>query len=490
MSASPSLASRAVLAVVLLIGFYALAVAIAAVLVWIPVAEYQVLHRVDGRLAIACIAGALVILSSLVPRPDRFVAPGPRLEPGDHPRLFQELASVAHATDQAMPIEVYLVPDVNAWVSERGGTMGFGARRVMGLGLPLLQTLSVSEMRAVLAHEFGHYHGGDTRLGPWLFKTRAAIGRTLQGLRNSDLLQKPFEWYGTMFLRITHGVSRAQEFAADALAARVAGASALQSGLRRIRGAAEAYGPYWHREVVPVLSAGFRPPVADGFARFVARPAVAHAMAASVEEAIREADTDPFDTHPPLAERIAAVAGIVAVSGSRDDRPALCLLSDVAAIEREMVAGLTSDPVAAHRLQPVRWEEVGPRVVLPAWEQAVGQFAEPLSAMTVGDLPRNVAQVDDCAKVLVERNAPLSAEQRRAPAMWVLGAALGLIVVRPGSAIRSLPGEPVIVATPDGDFDPMAVVRALAAGEMTDAEWHEHCERLGIAGRALAVRPG
>ena len=91
-----------------------------------------------------------------------------------------------------MPTEVYLVADVNAFVTTRGGFMGFGSRRVMGLGLPLLQTLGVRELRAVLAHEFGHYHGGDTKLGPWIYKTRAAIGRTLQGLAGySAMLQKP-----------------------------------------------------------------------------------------------------------------------------------------------------------------------------------------------------------------------------------------------------------------------------------------------------------
>ena len=63
-------------------------------------------------------------------------------------------------------------------VAERGGVMGAGSRRVMGVGLPLLDLLTVPQFRAVLAHEFGHFVGGDTRLGPWIYKTRAAIGRT------------------------------------------------------------------------------------------------------------------------------------------------------------------------------------------------------------------------------------------------------------------------------------------------------------------------
>ena len=87
-----------------------------------------------------------------------------------------------------MPSEVYLTAEVNAWVMDRGGMMGFGSRRVMGLGLSLLQVLSVSQLRAVVAHEFGHFHGGDTKLGPWIYKTRAAIGRTLEGLAECSSL--------------------------------------------------------------------------------------------------------------------------------------------------------------------------------------------------------------------------------------------------------------------------------------------------------------
>jgi len=55
-----------------------------------------------------------------------------------------------------MPKEVYLIADVNASVAQRGGILGVGSRRVVGLGLPLTRILSVAQLRAVLAHEFGH----------------------------------------------------------------------------------------------------------------------------------------------------------------------------------------------------------------------------------------------------------------------------------------------------------------------------------------------
>lgn len=97
------------------------------------------------------------MLRSLVPRRDRFNAPGPRLEVSCHPRLFAEIERLATSLAEPLPQDVYLIPDVNAWVAERGGSTALGSRRVMGLGLPLLQILTVSQFRAVLAHEFGHY---------------------------------------------------------------------------------------------------------------------------------------------------------------------------------------------------------------------------------------------------------------------------------------------------------------------------------------------
>ena len=39
-------------------------------------------------------------------------------------------------TAQTMPEEVYVVNAVNAFVAQRGGIMGIGSRRVMGIGLP------------------------------------------------------------------------------------------------------------------------------------------------------------------------------------------------------------------------------------------------------------------------------------------------------------------------------------------------------------------
>src|SRR5882672_9777974 len=148
-----SLRTRALLAVALTVGFYVLALGLIAALVAIVF-----IPHVPGRVIGFCIFGAILIAVAIVPRPSRFTPPGPMLNPAGQPRLFATLDEVARAVGEPMPAEVYITPEFNAGVLQRG------RRRVMVLGLQLMQVMSVSEMRAVLAHDFGHYHGGDTKL--------------------------------------------------------------------------------------------------------------------------------------------------------------------------------------------------------------------------------------------------------------------------------------------------------------------------------------
>jgi Zn-dependent protease with chaperone function len=486
MNTSGSVAGRAALAVGLMFGFYLLALAIASALVWVPVAEVIYTHRLHPKIALICLFGAGSILWSILPRWDRFEAPGPLLEPAGHPRLFAELEGVARATGQAMPSEVFLVGDVNAWVAQRGGVMGFFSRRVMGIGLPLLQTLSVSELRAVLAHEFGHFHGGDTRLGPWVYKTRSAIGRTLGGLGNS-LISIPFRLYGNLFMGISQAVSRRQELGADALASRVAGSRPLVEGLKKLAPAAAGYEAYWSQEVLPVVQAGFLPPIAEGFQRFAADARVSTAQAKVLEQALRQEETNPYDTHPSLAERIAAASVLPEGPDPSDEPPAISLLSDVPDLERRWFATVF-DAASVGKLVRVAWEQVVPSVFLPLWRDAVQKNAAVLEGSTVGDLPRFIAEGNARARLLPGPLAPDdSADSRKEFVRWL--AATGTIVAleRAGWTIKAPPGGAPVSARQNGDeLLPFDALRKVADGSLTGDAWRDETSRLGVAGLPLA----
>lgn len=463
---------RVALAVLLTIGFYGLALGIAAGLLLIAWLLWVNGHHVN-RITAFCVIGAGAILWSIVPRPERFRAPGPALEAASNPRLFKELNDVAAKVGEPMPHEVYLVPEVNAGVRERGGFMGFRGRRVMLLGLPLLQVLTVSEMRAVLAHEFGHYHGGDTRLAPWIYKTREAIIRTVRHLSgNSSLLHLPFVWYGQLFLRVTQAISRRQEFAADALAARTVGARPLTNGLRTVFGAALAFDGYWRNEVVPVLNAGFLPPLADGFAQFRREPRIAEAINKATQEEMMTPRLDPYDSHPSLPDRIKALEALPPGPEPGSEPPALSLLENAAGAETPLAASLLKPGAPA--LRPVSWSDVGIEVQVPYWEARVRRDAQVLAGQTVADI----------ARLIPPATWDESSQRSRA---LTIAAALAVALVGSGWSVESLPAaEPVLRRGADS-LAPFLVVQELLEGKLADQAWKQRAAALGIGNLRLSV---
>ncbi len=482
---SSSLAARALTAVALLVGFYILALSIAAVLVYIPYAELVYAHRIHFKLAFGCIAAAAVILWSIVPHIDRFVAPGPELRPERHPELFKAIREVGERTKQELPASVYIVPEMNAWVTQRGGFMGIGSNRVMGIGLPLLQITTVSQFKAILAHEFGHYYGGDTSLGPWIYKTRRAIGRTLYSLGEGSWIQKPFIWYGNLFLRITHAISRQQEYAADRLAARIYGPDAAIAGLRAVYGYSSLFQSYWYNEVSPVLNAGRRPPLAEGFQRFVDAPPTAAAVQSSLEEEMQGREENSYETHPSLPKRIEALSSLPKRKPTEKDPLALSLLRDVPALEIEMFSHI-GDEQNMKELKPINWDAVGREIYQPLWEGAVGKHAAVFGALTAETITNAASDLASFGEKLVQPGEPAAGEEeRRQRAAGLLGAALTLSLHRQGWTMRLMPGEEVILERGGVSLQPFVVVKELADGKMKGEDWKRRCAEAGIAGRPL-----
>jgi Zn-dependent protease with chaperone function len=483
--AQSSMAVRAALAVALMIGFYVLAIIVAAFLFLVPWLQAYLLGRVFVQLSLASVVSGCIILWSILPRPDRFDPPGPRLEATSQPELFQVIETVARSTGQPPPEEVYLIPDVNAWVAQRGGMMGFGSRPVMGLGLSLLQLLTVAQLRAVLAHEFGHFHGGDTRLAPWVYKTRAAIGRTLAGLGDrAKLVHIPFEIYGNFFLRVTHGVSRQQELNADAMAARVEGVSALADGLKITHGAAPAFAAYWQTEVAPLLQAGVLPPLANGFGRFVSAGGVSESIKETVDFDIREGRSDPYDTHPPLRERLEALGA--ADQGAAPSPTAISLLRELPELERAL---LRFARVNVDRMRPVAWEDVGEQVLRP-WYRSRAEAGSPALAGVVADrLPEVAGRILDLDRALDTSGEVVAEGVRRQRGAWFLGVVLANALARAGWVVESGPGRSVRLTCGEQYLEPFTETEALVKGRTPPHEWRERCSAWGISGLVLAEPP-
>lgn len=409
-----SLTRRAVLALALWAGFWGLGLLLAALLLWLPVAQAE--HQgVPGLTGLLAGAGGVWVLWALRPRSwlgDRRPDASPRpLEREAVPALFAFLEDCARRSGAAAPDEVHLLPSATAFIGLWPQGLFRRRKQVVGLGLPLFEWLTREELASVLAHELGHRRGGDLLLGPWVLRTRHGLATAIGSLEGSAFfLDAPFRAYGQLFLGVTGAVSRGQELAADAHAAAVHGVAAAREALERVHQLGPAWEVYFHLVAMPLLEAGCRLPLLEGFRRFRTQPALRSEVAEALQEASQRRP-DPADTHPGLEERLAALgpAGVVSGAGVRGE--CLELLGGEAAGEAAWYAR-----AAPAELPAVSWEEVGSAVLLPRLLKRYAQSPYPPATTSPLDL------------------APLAADPR---AFWGRVRAPGPSLLSPASEARS-----------------------------------------------------
>jgi len=453
-----SLARRTWAALGLMIGFYSMVIGISVavfvvssgLLTWL-VGERQ--EQVFGMSAGLGLALFIMAFPSIIKRKPA----GVRLDPKNQPELFDRLARIAQLTGHKMPVEVILTTQATAWALPFGMT-GIGNKWVLGLGLPLIQTHTVSQFDAVLAHEFGHALVGDTRLSPIISETHSAIERVIDFLEAfCPPLKKPFALYRRMFLRIILPTARGQECAADRLAASVAGSDAIIESLRTLTRISEVTSDYFDWEVCCISNAGFIPPVVEGFATKLSYPSVIASMDEALAKELAKSQPDDRDPHPHLAQRIAMLEQ-VAPCNNPDKTPALSLLRDLPSLEHQLIVSRMR--VKNKKLKPIAWTDVGASVWIPTWERIAIEWSQRIMGETIGSL--------------FDRAGTLNSK-----GCQVFGIGLACRLHRAGWTVESGPG---IHSLTKGalKLNPFETVNQIAAGQFTREEWNARISALGL----------
>jgi Zn-dependent protease with chaperone function len=259
----------------------------------------------------------LVVMIGIVGEALWIHIPAPRglvLGRNEAPALWAEIERIRGELRAPAPHQVLISDEMNASVAQvpRLGILGFH-RTYITVGLPLAASLTADEFRAVLAHEYGHVAGQHGRSGLRIhraFVTWSQLLETLQERQSASVavFRAFVRWYAPFLAAYSAVLRRQQEFEADQDAARVAGASATASLLCRLGVATrfmhEAFWPSVFKEV------GTRPQApADVLRRYLDQGpgAVRHPDAARWLQADAAEATEPWDSHPSLADRLGAM---------------------------------------------------------------------------------------------------------------------------------------------------------------------------------------
>lgn len=179
----------------------------------------------------------------------------------DEPELFKLIKEIVQKVGTDFPKKVYLSSDVNACVFYDSSfwSMLFPTKKNLQIGLGLVNTVSKSELKAILSHEFGHFSQKTMKLGSYVYHVNQVIHnllyqndgyeRLIQNWSGGNayiaffvglavriilgiqwILQKLYEVVNKSYM----GLSREMEFHADEVAASVTGIEPIKSSLLRM----------------------------------------------------------------------------------------------------------------------------------------------------------------------------------------------------------------------------------------------------------------
>lgn len=217
----------------------------------------------------ACAAFLCVFMLKALFFVNRGGAPGHvEIRPEDQPKLFAFLNQLADEAGAPRPHRVYLSARVNAAVFYDLSILNllFPSRKNLEIGLSLVNVLTLSEFKAVLAHEFGHFAQRSMAIGSWVYiaqqiaahviAKRDALDKFLQVLSRIDLR---IAWVGWLLSLIVWSIrslldtvfrlvvlaqralSRQMEFQADLVAVALTGSDELVHALHKLQSADEAW---------------------------------------------------------------------------------------------------------------------------------------------------------------------------------------------------------------------------------------------------------
>ncbi|MGJ3704910.1 M48 family metallopeptidase [Variovorax sp. AFSI2.2] len=265
---------------------------------------YVKLIAIAGIAAAAAVFYAIYTLFKKLPSGNEIE--GEVVAEADAPRLWERIRQLATRVKTAPPDQIVAGIDTNFFVTEApcqvGGRTLDG--RTLFVSIPLLRVLDQSEADAVLAHELAHLGGGDTR-------SSAALGPKLQQfdqytwkMRSGGLTivaHYLLRLYRMIFAFALARDSREREYKADRVSASLTAPGAIVQSLIKI----SAYASYRNDVERKLFAQNQEHDGALGIAGFVAAGLPPYANSEAFIETMKTADVPhPYDTHPPLLERM------------------------------------------------------------------------------------------------------------------------------------------------------------------------------------------
>lgn len=313
--------------------------------------NYRALILLIGAIIIAgiCVKTVLGPLFKIFERPK---PKGEKITRADYPELFEVIDDVVKKVDCLDPKNVYISNECNAYVYNPG-LLGylFHGRQNLTIGLPLLMAFNKTELKAILAHEFGHFTQKSVSVNRTANLSEficASIDRMKDQLENAD--PDSYEWMAAWFGRLAtkimtrqyhkvaplNGVlSRAQEYDADSYSYKVVGTEGAVSALSKLSYLSQRWNwsmnllcEYMKEKRIPEDVFAFASQFLESENRFKPITPSQHLESPVCEISSRITPEDNTDTHPATPDRCRAILQKPYERTDWNDDPALSYFKD------------------------------------------------------------------------------------------------------------------------------------------------------------------
>lgn len=184
-----------------------------------------------------------------------------KLLENEQPEIWSFVLKICEETGAPIPKSIFVDPDVNAYVAYSNSWLSliFPVRKELTIGLGLIDCTNLTEFKAILSHEFGHFSQRSMKIGSYIITantiihdmiyTRDKFDEILAHWRSIDFrlsapawIIMPLIWAIRELLKLFYqllnlmysSLSREMEFNADKVAVSTTGSLAIVSALWKL----------------------------------------------------------------------------------------------------------------------------------------------------------------------------------------------------------------------------------------------------------------
>jgi Zn-dependent protease with chaperone function len=268
----------------------------------------------------------------------------------DCPQLFAAIEEVALRVETDPPDEVYLSPGNDFWVRQQGrGPFGvFGSRkRVLSIGLCVMDCLTVEELKSILAHEFAHFSHADTYWNRFVFQVTLSLRTAMTEMARAGGFVtscNPFYWffwlYSKSYSLLAAGFSRSREYLADRMACTLYGSDIFSNALRKVCTEGSYFETTIYKDIARLLKQ--KKAYVNMYIAFRKRrdEDLTDSERRKLHKKLLSSEPSMFGSHPTFQERMEA-ARWLPTAVKTEGTPALQLLDKPEEVEKEMTDFLT-----------------------------------------------------------------------------------------------------------------------------------------------------